>query len=844
MRRDDVERALDALASEVAAPHADAQSVVHRGRRRTRKRRFAVAVVVTTLAALIAAVGVVAHDDRSKNPALRTVEHEPHIVPGAGTYEVAAPSALEAWKCRNPIEYTNDGGRTWRATELAGAPHGELSCAAVAGGSAWAVWGAVHSGIWHLARIRNGGADVDIVDFHRVRGRYLSAPTFVDDDHGWISVVSTRAPLGRDLYRTTDGGKTWTLSATHQRLRSPSFVDANRGWSTDGRDVYASSDGGSTWQIVHQTSESFFEAVATPDGAVVWGGRLIQGGQYKDFVDVTTDGGRTWTRRSSAADVELPNGSNFLSAPDATHWQRSSGNALRVTSDAGRTWTTRPDMPAGINGPRMVTFPTAEVGWFTTDRGAVFRTTDGGRTWTNVTVGGEPAVTTTPQAVPIPLAFVSPTEGWLCSGPTMLYTTDAGEKWKNVAVPSHPPAPPRSQLPICTAVPGGDAWMLTSSADGNGLQVIHVSDGGGHVETSAFPPLRSDWTVRDLAFADRTRGWAFATDAAGGASTMLSTTDAGRTWEDDAPVRGVTVFARPDDGWAALELLPSELAHTTDGGRSWKRVRVDYGSAGMLRPIGVSGDTVVALAWSPTVSDIRPSFAVTEDGGGYWARRRAPRGLEAGVGQATADAIDADHWQIAAGNQLWTTDSGGRVWRHVAEFAGFSAITDVDFLTPDIGFVSATGTGAAADGTVVWRTADGGDTWSLVASHAPPFNSRTAPAVNFPGGIIGCPTHALTPPPAGNPPAGLLPAAAKYVETGPNGWHPTSVEAYPIDRNPPPGVGVVFRFQVASCGPATMANAWVVEMHGDAIDNRSYIPRAQLALSHAADGWHVFGRYH
>ena len=447
------------------------------------------------------------------------------------------------------------------------------------------------------------------------------------------------------------------------------------------------------------------------------------------------------------------------------------------------------------------------------------------------------------QPVPIPLAFVSPTEGWLCSTPTMAYTTDAGESWKSVAVPSHPPVPPRSQVPVCAATPGGDAWMLTTSGDADGLEVVHVSGAGRRVETSAFPPLRSDWTVRDLAFADPEDGWAFASDAAGAASVMLDTTDGGRTWNDDAPVRGVTIFGSSRDGWAALELLPSELAHTTDGGRNWERVELDYGSAGMLRPIGVRGDTVVALSWSPADSVSRNSFVVSKNRGGSSAYRRVPRDLATTpVEDIAASATDADHWQVATGNRLWTTDTGGRAWRQIAEFAGVSAITDVHFLTRDIGFVSATGTGAAADGTVVWRTTDGGESWSLVASHAPPFTSRAAPGLNFPGGIVGCPTQPLAPPPAGNPPAGLVAAATRYVGQGPNGWTPHTIQAYHLGDNPPGSFGYLFSYQVGSCGAATMANAWVVEMTG-AVDNRSYIPRAHLAFAYYAEGWRVFGRY-
>jgi hypothetical protein len=69
------------------------------------------------------------------------------------------------------------------------------------------------------------------------------------------------------------------------------------------------------------------------------------------------------------------------------------------------------------------------------------------------------------------------------------------------------------------------------------------------------------------------------------------------------------------------------------------------------------------------------------------------------------------------------------------------------------------------------------------------------------------------------------------------------ITAYHLGDNPKGSFGYLFRYQVGSCGPATMANGWVVEMHGPAIKGRAYIPRAYLAFAHYADGWHVFGRY-
>src|SRR4029078_10599418 len=131
---------------------------------------------------------------------------------------------------------------------------------------------------------------------------------------------------------------------------------------------------------------------------------------------------------------------------------------------------------------------------------------------------------------------------------------------------------PRVQPPLCAAVSGGDAWMLTASRNASRLQVVHVSRGGRDGETSAFPSLPDDWTVQELSFADSRNGWAFARDAAGAATATYVTGDGGRTWHSETPVRHAPLFETPNIGWAALDIGTVDLTHTSDGGRTWERV--------------------------------------------------------------------------------------------------------------------------------------------------------------------------------------------------------------------------------------------------------------------------------
>ncbi len=443
---------------------------------------------------------------------------------------------------------------------------------------------------------------------------------------------------------------------------------------------------------------------------------------------------------------------------------------------------------------------------------------------------------------PIGLAFVSPTEGWLCARSNMEYTQDAGTNWYNVRVRVGAPASPRFQFPVCAAVPGGNAWMVTTASDGDGLVVVHVSGRGRGDDTWKFPALPDDWTVRDLAFSDPLHGWAFALDRAGAATAMFVTDDGGATWNDAKPVRRATLFATATEGWAVPDISPGELTHTLDGGRTWERLSEPFYGA-ELRPIAARGADVVALVTG--TDGERPSFEVSTDDGNSWREVRGPATIGAGPFVATRRRRRplADRRRQPAlhdGRPGKGLDPGRRVrgdlrdHRHPLPHAARS------------GFVAATGAGAASSGTVVLQTTDGGDTWTPVAGDAPPLASETS-AFDIPGGIFGCPTHPLAPAPPGNPPLGLIAAAVDNIETT-RGWTPVGNPiAYRVGTEPSEHntYAVIFNAQIPSCGSDTVAASWVVELQGaPGSGGGGSTPQAQIVLANSPDGWRVYGRYH
>ena len=334
--------------------------------------------------------------------------------------------------------------------------------------------------------------------------------------------------------------------------------------------------------------------------------------------------------------------------------------------------------------------------------------------------------------------------------------------------------------------------------------------------------------------------------------TSIAPRDGGATWSLElraTPIHGHVEFRNTSDGWASGGRLPN-LVKTTDGGHTWSPVTVPTPARSALFaplvPALVSGNVVISYgAWdTDTGVELRPFFDVTTDGGRTWSVRSGPPGVTVPGGDATGifSAADTDHWVLGSGNRLYVTDNGGRTWTERAQFVGLATIRYAVRASATAIVVSGDGRGPSHS-TEALATLDGGDTWWTASFWAPSLPN--SPAVNFPGGIVGCPTRPLSPAPPGNPPAGLVAAAFADIRSVRH-WEPTGLDdVYRVGANPPGSFGSLFTFQLPSCGRETVDDSWVVEAHGAVgSGGGGSTPRVQVVLSHSADGWHVFGSYH
>jgi hypothetical protein len=303
---------------------------------------------------------------------------------------------------------------------------------------------------------------------------------FLDRQHGWIEASD---PNGTDhilVFRTTDGGTSWTrgtltLPPDNRHSINASvawpfaFWDRNNGWvaltNTIPTPILFTSDGGATWhdQISlappdvgdHLSTLTF---TSRQDGwAVIEHDIPIPNGDRElDYLVQTKDGGTTWTRVGLPAAPNVSSGGplgaglgtpRFLDAHHAVMPAFSSDSGrpavfAYVTTDGGQTWTASTDAPFGPNAASPI-FDFAVVspttwGVLSVNTDEIAMTTYRGASWTVFRPEG---VTGAPAA----LDFSTVTDGWAmtcdrpssafggptgCAGRTDLYrTTNGGRGW-------------------------------------------------------------------------------------------------------------------------------------------------------------------------------------------------------------------------------------------------------------------------------------------------------------------------------------------------------------------------------------------------------------------------------
>ncbi|MDI6824434.1 MAG: hypothetical protein QME87_08780 [Bacillota bacterium] len=330
------------------------------------------------------------------------------------TPSVYMADATVGWAVtRTSVLRTEDGGARWVEVTPNAETGFSLAASALLGPArGWVAMSREGSGTLAIFRTTDGGKSWSGTEVELSNPQCAPCGAsfdFVDSDHGWL-LVHDGVATGHEaveIYRTGDGGASWTLAArTETDGQNPdglpfagiktglSFADTQNGWLT-GFDygpelwLYATHDAGRTWQRCSLPIPQGYTAEggsAETRPAIFFGSRegilpvvFHARGQHTIFY-VTRDGGATWkptTPIKSAINQEF-----VWSFPDSKHGFATDGDSLYVTSDGAATWAAvTPD--ARLAGTTCLYFISPQVGWAVAS-GTLFRTSDGGHTWVKV----------------------------------------------------------------------------------------------------------------------------------------------------------------------------------------------------------------------------------------------------------------------------------------------------------------------------------------------------------------------------------------------------------------------------------------------------------------------------
>ncbi len=284
---------------------------------------------------------------------------------------------------------------------------------------------------------------------------------FTDPTNGWAS-------QNNDIYRTTNGGVTWTtnLIIANTHFRSVSFANPLVGFAgnlgvgsydaavSNTNVMYRSFDGGVTWSNVPGFAEAGMKGLCVfyvLDSQHIFGAGRVRG---PAFVINSSDGGTNWSLQNLTASNVMNGIMDIYFRDTNTGWVVGMDtNAylsppyygrIALTTNGGASWQTQVTTSISNCYFWKMSWPSTNIGYVSLQQNGsysnivFYKTTDRGMTWVSNGIP-ETSVGLYTNGYNFYLqgiGFVSTNEGWIggASGlpnytNSFLHTTDGGATW-------------------------------------------------------------------------------------------------------------------------------------------------------------------------------------------------------------------------------------------------------------------------------------------------------------------------------------------------------------------------------------------------------------------------------
>jgi photosystem II stability/assembly factor-like uncharacterized protein len=451
--------------------------------------------------------------------------------------------------------------------------------------------------------------------------------------------------------------------------------------------------GPSDWQLEQAQPLSVSFVSRTRGFLATAGGRLLASG----------DGGRSWHRVGPRLRfLKL----DFLSAQHGYALTKS--GVLLQTGDGGRAWSRLYAFGTSAGrGPLagVLEFADREHGFAGSADGRIYRSGDGGQTWTRLRFGCGGAFFAFGG-----FAFVDPSRGYAICGSQpatveqqkeLFTTADGGRHWRLSSRTSRRSGGlPWTGFAVALAFPSASVGYLSADRAG----VYRSSDGGRSWHTVLFTD--DTYTVRDTSWLDANTGYVLLYG-----SGLARTLDGGRHWRQLYPAapglpQGPVSFSSATQalgvGTRGLRGSPGAIVASNDGGRSWKELGV-LPKAASQQLARSSASTLWAVATSPTYANGDVRIFRSVDRGRSWRLIKTLTGAHYASLSFPSSSIG---FLAAGGGRLYRSGDGGSTWSPLA--SRLSGVSGLGFLTPQVGFALA---GPPGTEPVLMATRNGGASW-------------------------------------------------------------------------------------------------------------------------------------
>jgi len=668
--------------------------------------------------------------------------------------EVVDPSLLQAlhWRSIGPYR----GGRS-------------LGVSGVVGSGRIFYFGAVGGGVW---KTENAGRTwAPIMDGEHVAS--IGAIAVAPSDPATVYVGSGEADMrsdiiaGNGMYRSTDAGATWRhvgLDVTQQIGRilvdphdSRTLLVAALGHAytaNDARGVYRSTDGGATWTrtLFRNANVGAIDLAATPDGTTVyaslWQTRRPPWATYPPSngpgggLFVSHDGGVTWQPIAGHGFPSAGLGKVGLavapSDPDRVYAiVDAKAGGLYRSDDAGVTWRRFDADPRlwerGWYFCHVVVDPHDADRVYVSDT-SVYRSNDGGATFT--------AIKGSPDGDDFHQLWIDPTDGShlvLASDQGTTVSVDGAQTWSSWF------NQPTGQFYHVATDDTFPYHLYGAQQDSGAARIVSRSDHRG-IEARDWQPITAGGESGAIAPDPGDASVIFGGVVAREDLRSQRTQDVSPTVGRPGPWRATWTLPLAFGPDRALYFSHQMVFRTRDGGTHWEAISGDLtrrhpGTPASLDPATAADASTaeprgVVYSLAPSPRDRKTVWAGTDDGlvrltrdGGRTWRDVTPPGVTAwskisGIDASPLDArtayVAVDRHQLGDDRPyVDVTHDAGRTWR-----AGVVGIPDESFVNAIRADPVRRGLLYAATETAVYVSFDDGHRWQSLQLGMPTTSVR------------------------------------------------------------------------------------------------------------------------